>query len=549
VLFPCALTLARSFIKREFGDRYLQEKPNFYSSSNKSAQEAHKAIRPTDAGFTPALARNKLGADEAKLYQLIWNRFVACQMPPAEFDQTAVTIAAATTGGDAVFRATGRKLVFDGFMKVAGVSSEDQLLPELKEQQQVAPVEFDPTQHFTQPPPRFTEATLVKELEKQGIGRPSTYASIIQTIQDREYVEQVDRRFYATMLGSIVTDKLIQAFPEIMDVGFTADMELKLDKIEEQHLDWLKLLKDFYGPFHEVVDGALEKIEHAGGSPSPYACDKCGKPMVYRISKNGFFLSCTGYPDCDGTKPVDKQGRPTVREVSEHKCPTCGREMIKRKGRFGEFLGCSGYSVKNEKGEPSCNVIINLDKQGNPQPPKIKIQTTVACDKCGSPMILRDSKRGPFLGCSSFPKCRNTKMMKKLAGADLAQVEALIPLLKEGAEKNAAMVAKILGENPAAAAAARPANIATDIDCDECGKPMVVRTGRRGRFLGCSGYPKCKNTAEVPAKLAEDLGLNGDGDAQAGANGDGARDAQAAKSVGRGASSSSEDIETDLEVE
>jgi DNA topoisomerase I len=505
-----AIGMARSYIKSEFGDRYLPEKANVYTSSNKSAQEAHEAIRPTDVSFTPADARNKLGPDDAKLYQLIWSRFLACQMPPAEFDQTSVTITAPTKQGDAIFRASGRKLVFDGFMKVAGVSSEDQLLPELKEKQPVAPVEFDPTQHFTQPPPRFSEASLVKELEKQGIGRPSTYASIIQTIQDREYVEQIDRRFWATMLGSIVTDKLIQAFPEIMDVGFTAGMELKLDSIEEQHLDWIKLLKDFYGPFHEVVDGALEKIEHAGGTQSPYKCDKCGRPMVYRISKNGFFLSCTGYPECDGTKPVDKQGKPTLRVVSEHKCPTCGREMIKRKGRFGEFLGCSGYSVKNEKGEPSCNVIINLDKEGNPQPPKIKIHTTVACDKCGSPMVLRDSKRGPFLGCSSFPKCRNTKMMKKLEGADLAQVEALIPLLKEGAEKNAAMIAKILGENPAAAAA-KPTNIATDIDCDECGKPMIVRSGRRGRFLGCSGYPKCKNTAEVPARLIEEMGLNGNG--------------------------------------
>jgi DNA topoisomerase-1 len=300
-----AVGMARSYIQSEFGDKYLPEKANVYASSNKSAQEAHEAIRPTDVTLTPAMARNKLGADDAKLYQLIWNRFVSCQMPPAEFDQTAVTIGAPTAQGDAMFRATGRKLVFDGFMKVAGMSSEDQLLPELKEQQQVAPVEFDPTQHFTQPPPRFTEASLVKELEKQGIGRPSTYASIIQTIQDREYVEQIDRRFWATMLGSIVTDKLMQAFPEIMDIGFTADMEGKLDSIEEKHLDWIKLLKDFYGPFHEVVDGALEKIEHAGGSPSPYKCDKCGRPMVYRISKSGFFLSCSGYPDWDGTKPVD----------------------------------------------------------------------------------------------------------------------------------------------------------------------------------------------------------------------------------------------------
>src|SRR5437763_11770499 len=214
-------------------------------------------------------------------------------MPPAEFDQTAVTIAAPTKEGDAVSRAAGRKLVFDGFMRVAGVSSEDQLLPELRERQPVTPIEVDPTQHFTQPPPRFTEASLVKALEQLGIGRPSTYASIIQTIQDREYVQQIDRRFHATMLGSIVTDKLMQAFPDIMDVKFTAGMELRLDEIEEQHLDWIKLLRDFYGPFHKTVEGALGKIEHAGGTPSPYPCPKCGTPMVYRISKNGFFLSCT----------------------------------------------------------------------------------------------------------------------------------------------------------------------------------------------------------------------------------------------------------------
>ncbi|HZZ42208.1 MAG TPA: type I DNA topoisomerase [Tepidisphaeraceae bacterium] len=502
-----ALTMVRSYIGKTFGDKYLPEKPNFFSSSNKSAQEAHEAIRPTDAGMSSREASAKLSPDEFKLYQLIWNRFVACQMPPAEFDQTAVTLAAGTKEGEAVFRATGRKLVFDGFMKVAGVSSEDQLLPDLKEQQAVYPIEIDPTQHFTQPPPRFTEASLVKELERLGIGRPSTYASIIQTIQDREYVEQQERRFYSTLLGKVVTDKLIQAFPEIMDVGFTADMELKLDKIEAEHLDWLKLLRDFYGPFHAVVDGALGKIEHAGGAVSPYMCAKCGKPMLYRISKTGFFLACSDR-ECNTTQPVDAQGKPTLREVSQHKCPTCGREMIKRKGRFGEFLGCSGYSVKNEKGEPSCNVIINLDKDGNPQPPKVKINTTVACEKCGSPMILRDSKRGPFLGCSSFPKCRGTKMVKKLTGADLAQVEGLIPLLKEEGEKAREMAAKVISSNPAAAATVTPSNIATDIDCEDCGKPMIIRKGRRGPFLGCSGYPKCKNTGEVPARLIEELGLN-----------------------------------------
>ncbi len=192
------------------------------------------------------------------MYELIWRRFVACQMTPAEFDQTIVTVAAPTRDGDAVFRATGRKLVFDGFMKVAGVTSEDQLLPELSQGQPVAPLEIDPTQHFTQPPPRFTEASLVKAMEQLGIGRPSTYAAIIETIQNREYVEQIDRRFHATMLGMVVIDKLIQAFPDIMDVKFTAGMEGQLDEIEEQHKDWVKLLRDFYGPFHKTVEGARQ---------------------------------------------------------------------------------------------------------------------------------------------------------------------------------------------------------------------------------------------------------------------------------------------------
>jgi DNA topoisomerase-1 len=295
-----------------------------------------------------------------------------------------------------------------------------------------------------------------------------------------------------------------------MDVKFTAGMELKLDEVEEHHADWVKLLRDFYGPLHAAVGGALETLDHAGGAASPYPCPKCAKPMLYRISKNGFFLACSDR-ECATTQPVDAQGKPTLREKSEFTCPKCGREMMKRKGRFGEFLGCTGYSVKNEKGEPSCTTIINLDKAGQPLPPKPPpIKTTVACEKCGGPMLLRDSKRGPFLGCSTFPKCRSTKMMKKLAGADLAQVEALIPLLKEEGAKAQELASKITGSMPASAPT-KPTNVATDIDCDECGKPMIVRQGRRGPFLGCSGYPKCKNTGEVPAKLLEEMGVGPDG--------------------------------------
>jgi len=503
-----ALSMVRGYIEKTFGAKYLPAAPNTYASG-KSAQEAHEAIRPTDAAFSPTEAHAKLGADESRLYQLIWTRFLACQMPPAQFDATTAQISAATAGGEAIFRASGRKLVFDGFMKVAGISSEDQLLPELPEGSAVFPIDLSPTQHFTQAPPRFSEATLVKELERLGIGRPSTYASIIHTIQDREYVEQIDRRFHATMLGSIVTDKLVQAFPEIMNVQFTAGMELKLDEIEEKHLDWIALLKNFYGPFHKTVDGALDKLEHAGGTPSKYVCEKCGSPMVYRISKNGFFLSCNNYPQCDGIKSVDKQGKPKMQEKSEFKCPNCGREMRKMRGRFGEFLGCTGYNIKNAEGKRECETIVNLDKEGKPQPPKTKVVTPVKCEKCGSAMILRDSKRGPFLGCSAFPKCRATRQVAKLEGENLKLVEALLPALKEGQSKANEMVMKLNGGVMPAATLGKAGPIATDIDCEECGKPMIIREGRRGKFLGCSGYPKCRNTGEVPAKLLEELGLNG----------------------------------------
>ena len=499
-----ALSMVREFVQREFGDDYLPPKPNVFSSSNKSAQEAHEAIRPTDLALLPEDARGKLSTDESRLYQLIYNRFVACQMSPAQFDQTTVLIDADSPDGLATFRASGRKLVFDGFMRVAGISSEDQLLPELHERDEVRPLEIQPTQHFTQPPPRYTEASLVKELESKGIGRPSTYASIIQTIQDREYVTQIERRFHATLLGKVVTDKLIEAFPEIMDVGFTADMELKLDRIEDQHLDWVKLLQDFYGPFHGLVNQALEKLEHAGGTRSEHSCPKCGKPMVYRISKNGFFLACSDR-ECGSTQPVDIHGNPLLREETSVKCPKCGRPMIKRRGRFGEFLGCSGYSEKDADGKPLCSVIINLDKQGNPLPPKpAPIQTGVACEKCGAPMLLRDSKRGPFLGCSRFPKCRSTKMVSKLPPEQREQVEQLVPMLKDGAQRSEEMIAKIVG-GTRMTATPRPQQVPTDIDCEECGKPMIVRHGKRGLFLGCSGYPKCRNTGEVPAKLLEEL--------------------------------------------
>ncbi len=435
-----AVEMARTFIRNNFDDRYLPESPNVYTSRNKSAQEAHEAIRPTDIVATPERIKHEIGPDEQKLYRLIYERFLACQMTPAEFDQKAITIAATTQNGKALFRATGRRLVFDGFMRVSGISSEDQLLPELHEADSVFPVDVQPTQHFTSPPPRYTEASLVKTLEELGIGRPSTYASIIDTIQKREYVLQMDRRFHATLLGKVVTDKLMQAFPAIMDVGFTADMEMKLDAIEEKAVDWVKLLKDFYDPFHEGIGAALAKLEHAGGMASPYVDEETGAKLVYRIGKNGFFLAAESR-EINVTKPVDAFGRPTVMETSQYNCPLSGHAMIRRKGRFGEFLGCSGY--------PECQFIVPLGKDGEPQAPKAEpIETTVTDEKEGKPMLLRHSKRGPFLGSINFPKNRSTIQVKKLPEEQKQYIESLLPELRRRVQEAYERASKMTGKPP-----------------------------------------------------------------------------------------------------
>ena len=437
-----ALNMVRSFVQSEFGPAYLPEKPNFYASSNKNAQEAHEAIRPTNLKNSPRDIRAMVKDDESRVYELIYNRFVACQMTNALFDQTAITIVADVpdkTGktSKVAFRATGRKLVFDGFMKVSGVSSDDQLLPELAEKQSVFPLHLDPSQHFTSPPPRYNEASLIKDLESKGIGRPSTYASIITTIQDRQYVLQQDRRLYATLLGKVVTDKLVQAFPQIMDVTFTADMEGKLDQVEDLSVDWVKLLRDFYGPFHASIATALETLEHAGGAPSPYKDEATGIPLVYRISATGFFLASSD-PNVKLTKPVDAFGTPTIKQVSQYKCPFCSGDMIERKGRFGDYLSCSNYSVKDAEGKPSCSTIVPLNKKTRlPDPPKVEaLMTNILDAKDGKPYLLRNSKRGPFLGSSNFPKNRTTIQVKKLTPEQATEVESLLPELRRRVQKS-----------------------------------------------------------------------------------------------------------------
>ena len=342
-----AIGMARNYIESTFGDRYLPKKINVYQSSNKSAQEAHEAIRPTDVTITPQSVRSELSDDQYKLYKLIWERFVACQMSPAQWDSTTILIR--SDPHDATFKATGRTLVFDGHLKVTGVpNGDDIILPPLEERQQLGPMRIDPTQHFTSPPPRYTEASLQKKLEEEGIGRPSTYAPIIQTIQDRKYVEPVaprDRRLCATDLGKVVTDMLAEAFPRIMDIPYTREMEAELDKIEDEHHDWKEMLHAFYGPFKEKLEQAHDTIEHAKAAmeDAPFTCPDCGSGTVYRFGKNGRFLSCSTYPDCKYAAPIDREGQPMQPQETDILCPLDGRPMIKRTGRFGPFLASPGY--------------------------------------------------------------------------------------------------------------------------------------------------------------------------------------------------------------
>ncbi|MHC4477780.1 MAG: type I DNA topoisomerase [Planctomycetota bacterium] len=404
-----SITEARNYIKRHLGADYLPKEGKVYAAK-KGAQQAHEAIRPTDVDLTPPEIKTFLTADQAKLYELIWRRFTACQMTPVRWNVTTLSIVAETSQGPCRYKTTGRVLVFDGFTKVWPTNSNGQQLPVLQTGQKLGVVDIRAEQHFTKPPARYSEGSLVKALEKEGIGRPSTYAAIISTIQDRRYVEQQDKRFYATDLGEVVTDKLNEYFPNIMDMAFTRYMEEQLDKIEEQHLDWIGVLKEFYGPFKESLQIAQEQMKHAKAemSPSEYECPKCGQPMVYRFGKNGRFLSCSAYPDCKFACPCDRDGNKMEQQMSEHKCPNCGHPMAHKQGRFGPFLGCSDY--------PNCKTILNVDKEGNVLPPKPPPEPTgIKCYKCKEgELVIRQSKKGPFLGCNRFPKCRTIVSCKEI---------------------------------------------------------------------------------------------------------------------------------------
>jgi DNA topoisomerase-1 len=448
-----AMGAVRDRIKNDYGDRYLPPKPIRYAGG-KMAQEAHEAIRPTDLNLTPDRLKRALSHDQYRLYHIIYARFVASQMAPAVFMITDVSI----TAGAGLFKAQGRVQKFDGHRRLwhSHGKQEDELLPILTPAQALDLKALEATQHFTQPPPRYSEATLIKALEKEGIGRPSTYAPTIQVIQDLGYVEQKERRFHATDLGMTVNDLLVDQFPKILDLKFTAHMEGKLDDIATAKADMIKVLDEFYYPFQEelkVAETHTERIQ----IPTGETCHLCNAPMVLKFGKTGKFLGCSKYPECKATRPLGGQARAEA-VPSEHPCPKCGKSLLIRENKRGEkFYSCSGY--------PECKESFNIDPQGNPVPAAVETEHT--CEKCGKPMVLRQGSRGPFLGCTGYPKCRN-----------------LVPIDEEG----------------------RPVPpVKVDVACSKCGGPMAVRRGRRGPFLGCVKYPKCRGTAPVPEDLKAQL--------------------------------------------
>jgi DNA topoisomerase-1 len=453
-----ALAQVRELIPARFGANYLPEKPNYYKSK-KDAQEAHEAVRPTDVMRTPEDVRKYLEDDLFKLYQLIWQRFVASQMLPAIFDQTTIDISAA----DYTFRATGSVQKFAGYLSVyqtqvaneeseedqKGEEGEGNALPRVTEGQVVKLDKIRPDQHFTEPPPRYNDATLVKELEEKGIGRPSTYASIISTIVEREYVTKDQGRFSPTMLGERVSVLLIKSFEDIFDVTFTARLEEELDEIEEGKLPWREAVKEFWEKFIIDLDRADdEMLSYKAGIPTGKKCEKCGEgELLERISRHGFFLGCSRYPDCDfiqDLSPELPEQDPNAPPKIEY-CDNCGKEMAVKRGRFGVFLACKGY--------PDCKTTRRL-VEGTRIARQPDEPLDEKCTLCGEGLVKKHGRFGEFIGCSNYPKCKYT----------------------------------------------RP--ITMGIKCPKCNEGEFVRRGSAGKggrgrpriFYGCSRYPDCDYT-------------------------------------------------------
>jgi len=384
------LSSCHNYIEKQIGKEYASAKPKVFKTKTKAAQEAHEAIRCTHVNYSPDSIKNCLNDKQFKLYNLIWSRSVATQMNDAIFNSTSIDIN--SENNKFSFRASGQTIKFDGYMKVYKTASKETLLPEVKKDEALNLDKLDRMQHFTQPPPRYTEASLVKILEEYGIGRPSTYAPTLDTIEKRNYVTKEEKRFKPTDIGTTVTDILVKHFPQIVDYQFTAKMEDDLDEIAHQGKKWQPIIKEFYNPFHknlEKKDKELTKKELTE-EKTDEKCDKCGKPMVIKMGRFGKFMACSGYPECKNTKPIEgeEDNQPEAEKLDE-KCPECGGQLEYKRGRYGKFIGCSNY--------PDCKFIKSFSQK-----------TGVKCPECGGELVSRKGKRGIFYGCSNYPKCKFT---------------------------------------------------------------------------------------------------------------------------------------------
>lgn len=385
------LVEAEGFIKSEYGEQYNDRKT--FATKSKGAQEAHEAIRPTDVTITPESIRAHLDPKQYKLYDLIWRRAVASQMKPAIILATTVDM----NSGKSTFRANGSQLQFDGWLKISPEKMNENMLPKVEKGDAVDCKTLEGKQHFTEPPARFTEASLVKALEERGIGRPSTYAPTIATVVARGYVKKEQRSLIPEEIGFLVNDLLVEHFPNIVDYDFTANMENELDEIAEGKKKWKPIIKAFYEPFKKLLvekDKEINKKDLVE-EKSDEVCPKCGKPMVIKMGRFGKFLACTAYPECKTTRPLGEDGKAAPEEVIDVKCEKCGKPMVKKTGRFGAFLGCSGY--------PDCKNIVNIEKK-----------TGVKCPKCGEGDIIEKRSRfgKTFYACNKYPKCENAYWSK-----------------------------------------------------------------------------------------------------------------------------------------
>ncbi len=451
-----AMQMVRSYVSDVYGAPYLPEKPVFYKSK-KDAQDAHEAIRPTFVGRRPEDLKPYLSEDEFKLYRLIWTRFVASQMNPAVYDQTTAEISAK----DYLFRANGRIMKFDGFLAVYEESTDDDAprlkteededqdvnLPPLTQGELVRMIDITPRQHFTEPPPRYTEASLVKALEEKGIGRPSTYATILTTIQEREYVLKETGKFRPTELGTVVTDLLVKHFEDIFDLQYTARMEEELDEVEDGKMTWIEALDEFYKKFEKDLKKASKNMENLKRQeiPTDEICEKCGRPMVKKWGQFGSFLACSGYPECKTTKELQVEepaaGASTAGSEEQPEiepCENCGKPMALKRGRFGQFYACTGY--------PECKTTRKI-VAGTRGPKKPDIILDETCPKCGeAKLAIKEGRFGPFTACSNYPKCKYIK----------------------------------------------PKTIGVPCPKPDCGGEIIERRSKRGKtFYGCANYPKC----------------------------------------------------------